>query len=111
MFKALDAGTFLVEGKGTNVRVIVRPTFAEGTTDSDDPYVLGTYASALGDQVIHHVKSRIWLKRRGITVSVVFEGQVAAPGQPVEDFENSVLYRVARSICLSVKDEPQTRTQ
>lgn len=82
--------------------IMTGPEFQEGATESGNQYVFAIYhiKSPYKDQVLYLASSRVWLKDKGMTVTVVFEGQGKIPASSSEDPE---FEKAARAICLSVR--------
>jgi hypothetical protein len=90
------------ENKSKN---LIEPTFQEGETNSGNRYAFGT-SSERGEgppKFIYVASSRTWIKSKGITVTVLFEGQGRKDGDLLKSIELSEFEKTAKSICLSVK--------
>jgi hypothetical protein len=80
-----------------------KPKIQEGNTPSGDPYIFGSVGQKVGEKSIYFAGSRTWLKDRGITVTILFEGHRAYLSKIAEELETQGFEQAAQVICLSVK--------
>jgi hypothetical protein len=82
----------------------VRPAHQDGVNEAGHPYALVTLREKGRDgvQYVYVAKSFTWVRDRGITVEVLFEGQGKVRSKLLQSVESSQFEKAARSICLSV---------
>jgi hypothetical protein len=86
-------------------RLLAKPHYEEGKTKEGNPYIyLVAREKGKGEFTYFYLAtSRVWLKDKGLTVEVFFEGQARSLSRTFQVPERAAFEKTARDICLSVK--------
>ena len=90
---------------GKHRGLLTEPVFEIGNTEAGNPYVFSVVCEQGGDgnRFYYVGSSRTWIEARGLTVTVLFEGQGRMQSNLGQSMEYSEFGKAAKSVCLSIE--------